>query len=98
LNGREIARANCGPTNHFVFADEPACNVSTTDELVTITLGSASSWLVAGRNVLAIQAHNAEQPSTVSVPSEITRHEATLEFRLNAGLRLIDAETVEFIP
>jgi hypothetical protein len=98
LNGREVARANCGPTNHYVFFDEPACNVSTTEDLVVIPLGAASSWLVPGSNVIAIQAHNAEQPSTVDVPSEITRHEPTPEFRLNAGLRLADAEPVEFIP
>src|ERR1035437_2062060 len=24
LNGREAARANCGPTNHFIFASQPA--------------------------------------------------------------------------
>ena len=28
INGREVARANCGPTNHFMFACQPAYNVS----------------------------------------------------------------------
>jgi len=98
LNGREVARANCGPTNHFVFADEPACNVSTTGDLVEFTLGPAASWLAAGRNVLAIQAHNADQPSTIRVPSLITRHLPTPEFRINAGLRLAAGAPVEFFP
>ena len=88
LNGREVARANCGPTNHFVFASEPACNVSTTATLVEFPLGPAASWLVPGRNLLALQAHNGEQPSTTNDPSRIVKHLPTPEFRINAGLRL----------
>jgi len=98
LNGREVARANCGPTNHFVFAGEPAGNVSTTGDLVEFTLGPAASWLMVGQNVLAIQTHNAEQPSTISDPAQITRHLPTPELRINAGLRLANVVPVEFVP
>jgi hypothetical protein len=88
LNGREVARANCGPTNHFIFASQPAYNVSTTTNVVQFTVGPASAWLVSGSNVLAIQAHNAEQPSTTNWPEQITAHTPTPEFRINAGLQL----------
>jgi hypothetical protein len=88
LNGREAARANCGPTNHFIFASQPAYNVSTTTNVVQFTLGPASAWLVSGSNVLALQAHNAEQPSTTNWPEQITAHTPTPEFRINAGLQL----------
>jgi len=93
LNGREVARLNCGPTNHFVFASEPAANVSTNANVQNVYLGPAQSWLVPGLNVLAIQAHNAEQPSTTNDPSRITRHYPTPEFRLNAGLQIAPADT-----
>jgi hypothetical protein len=93
LNGREVARLNCGPTNHFVFASEPAANVSTNANLQSVYLGLAQSWLVAGQNVLAIQAHNAEQPSKTNDPSRITLHYPTPEFRINAGLQIAPAET-----
>ena len=86
INGREVARANCGPTNHFMFACQAAYNVSTGNSLTN--LGPASQWLVPGRNVLAIQAHNAEQPSTVSLPEQITQHLPTPEFKINAGLSI----------
>jgi hypothetical protein len=88
LNGREAARANCGPTNHFIFAIQPAYNVSTTTNAVQFAVGPASAWLVSGSNVLAIQAHNAEQPSTTNWPEQITAHTPTPEFRINAGLQL----------
>src|SRR3954471_7509591 len=29
LNGREVARANCGPTNRFIYASQPAYNPTT---------------------------------------------------------------------
>jgi hypothetical protein len=88
LNGTEVARANCGPTNHFLYACQPAYNVVSTSNSVPYNLGPASRWLVPGRNVLAIQAHNAEQPSTASVPEQIVRHVPTPEFKVNAGLTL----------
>lgn len=88
LNGREVARANCGPRGHFLFASEPACNVSTTNNLVEFPLGPASTWLAQGLNLLSIQAHNGEQPSTTNDPSRIVKHLPTPEFRINAGLRL----------
>jgi hypothetical protein len=93
LNGREVARLNCGPTNHYVFAGEPAANVSTNSAVADLPLGQANAWLVPGRNVLAIQAHNAEQPSTASEPGRITQHLPTGEFRINAGLRIAPPDT-----
>jgi len=88
LNGREVARMNCGPTNHFVFVSEPACNVSTNAGAVDLSIGPASTWLVPGTNVLAIQAHNAEQPSNTNDTGLINSHLPTPEFRINAGLKL----------
>ena len=88
LNGREVARMNCGPTNHFVFVSEPACNVSTNSGVIDLSIGPASTWLVAGTNVLAIQAHNAEQPSNTNDTGLINSHLPTPEFQINAGLRL----------
>ena len=93
LNGREVARLNCGPTNHFVFASEPAANVSTNANIQDVYLGPAQNWLVAGQNMLAIQAHNAEQPSTTNDPGRITKHLPTVEFRINAGLRIAPSAT-----
>jgi hypothetical protein len=87
LNGREVARANCGASNRFMFAAQPAFNVSTAIGLVELNLGPVNAALIPGRNVLAIQAHNAEQPSTTGQPDYITRHIATPEFKINAGLR-----------
>ena len=94
INGHEVARANCGPTNHFMFACQPAYNVSTGN--YWNNLGPASRWLVPGRNVLAIQAHNAEQPSTILLPEQITRHLPTPEFRIIAGLLM--AGSPSFYP
>jgi hypothetical protein len=89
INGREVARSNCGPTNHFMYASQPAYNVNTNTGNVQYNLGPASRWLVPGRNVLAIQAHNAEQPSTIAVPEQITQHIPTPEFKINAGLWMV---------
>lgn len=87
LNGREVARWNCGPTNHFVFASQPAYNPNTLSTGQEFVLGSASS-LKPGINVLAIQAHNADKPSTPSSPQQISSHVPSTEFRIDAGLRL----------
>ncbi len=84
INGHEVVRANCGPTNHFMYASQPAYNAAM--GLGIFNLGPASHWLVPGRNIIAIQAHNAEQPSTVSVPEQITQHVPTPEFKISAGL------------
>jgi len=89
LNGREVARANAGPTNHFLYACQPAYNVNTNTGVLAYNLGPVSSWLVPGRNVLALQAHNAEMPSTLAVPEQITQHIPTPEFKVNAGLAWI---------
>ena len=86
INGREVARANCGPTNHFMYACQAAYNVNTNTGSIQYNLGPASRWLVPGWNVLAIQAHNAEMPSTLAWPEQITQHIPTPEFKINAGL------------
>ncbi len=88
LNGREVARANCGARGQFMFASQPAFNVSTSNIGVIVGLGAATNLLVPGTNLLAIQGHNAEYPSTVSDSSRSTTHTPTVEFRLNANLRL----------
>jgi hypothetical protein len=98
LNGREVARANCGGTNRFMFASQPAFNVSTNTALVEINLGPVTNLLVPGRNVLALQAHNAEQPSTPSQPSRIVQHLPTPEFKINAGLRTASGFLVNLRP
>jgi len=97
INGREFTRANCGPTNHFMYASQAAYNVGNNNSLINI--GPASQWLVPGRNVLAIQAHNAEQPSTIATPEQITLHLPTPEFKINAGLSILTSPLpYSFIP
>ncbi|HEY2952430.1 MAG TPA: lamin tail domain-containing protein, partial [Verrucomicrobiae bacterium] len=91
VNGREVFRANCGGTNRFMFASQPAFNVNTNNGLAQFDLGPVNALLVPGRNVLAIQAHNAEQPSTPSQPGLIIQHLPTPEFKINAGLRTAGA-------
>jgi hypothetical protein len=99
LNGRQIARANCGFSNHFMYASQPAYNVSTNAGVVDVAIGVSADLLLPGTNLLAIQAHNAEQPSTVSVPEHISRHLLTSEFRINAGLReVVGTNLVEILP
>jgi hypothetical protein len=55
--------------------------------VVQFAIGPANRWLVAGANVLALEARNAEQPSTTSAPEQITQHTPTPEFLINAGLQ-----------
>lgn len=86
LNGREIARANCGPTNHFMFASQPAYNVNSSPGFFEYPVGLASERLLRGINVLAIQAHNADKPEQISA------HVPTPEFRIDAGLRVKGAD------
>lgn len=88
LNGRECARFNCGPTNHLMFASQAAYNVNDPTNVLDFVLGPASAWLRPGTNLLAIQAHNADKPSTPSSLQQISSHIPTTEFRINAGLRL----------
>lgn len=99
LNGHPVARGNCGPPGHFMYASQPACNVNTNGGVIDFPIGPAAQWLLAGTNLLAIQAHNADQPSTVSAPEQIARRLATPEFRLNAGLRLVaGTNSVPLVP
>lgn len=74
INGIEVARANCGPVNHFMFASQPAYNAAASSGLIEYQLAAANTLLVSGTNVLSIQAHN---------------YDIASNFRLNAGLRLI---------
>jgi hypothetical protein len=96
LNGREVARANCGATNRFMFAGQPAYNVSTTAGMVEFTLGRVNTLLKPGRNILAIQVHNADQPSTPTNPGLIVAHLPTPEFKINAGLHSASGIIVTF--
>ncbi len=61
LNGKEIARARLGAARMFVYADQPAFSTrpATPAGAQVFNLGAASSLLVAGTNVLAIQVANA---------------------------------------
>ena len=74
LNGVEIARANAGPAKHFLYSHQPAYNPRATAGLEEFQGPAANSLLVAGTNVLAIQAHN---------------NVITSNFRLNAGLKVL---------
>lgn len=88
LNGKEAARANCGPEGHYLYHDQPAYNFATavTDSAynptsqpgvggtqpMVIPLGRVSDWLAEGANVLAVQLHNRE-------PGTKARLDASLE-------------------
>lgn len=102
LNGREVARANAGHTNQFLHASQPAYNVNTLNTVIDFNLGPARNWLLSGTNLIAIQAHNADKPSTESWPEQISAHTPTAEFRIAAGLRLAGQTNglpdVEFLP
>src|SRR3954466_7767270 len=97
LNGREIARVNAGASNAFIYAGQPAYNLASSSPAL-ITLGSTRSLVSTGRNVLAIQALNAESPSTVGQPELITQHLPTPEFKIDAGLRVTGASIVKLRP
>ncbi|MBL9136732.1 MAG: lamin tail domain-containing protein [Verrucomicrobiales bacterium] len=58
LNGREIARANLGPTGLFIPARHPAFNRRPGLSPTIHVLPFASNVLHPGHNVLAIQVHN----------------------------------------
>ncbi len=74
LNGVEVARYNCGAPGHFMYAAQTAYNVGTGAGLTELTLGAASGRLVAGTNVLSVEARNYDLASN---------------FRINAGLKLV---------
>ncbi|MDG2322143.1 MAG: CotH kinase family protein [Akkermansiaceae bacterium] len=58
LNGVEVARRNMGFPEMFAFRDQPAYNASSSTAITTINLGTASSLLQEGDNLLCIQVHN----------------------------------------
>ncbi|MCW5553654.1 MAG: chitobiase/beta-hexosaminidase C-terminal domain-containing protein [Verrucomicrobiae bacterium] len=59
LNGVEVARRNMGNPGMFAFHDQTAFNTNVNNPgLETINLGAANTRLVAGENVLCLQAHN----------------------------------------
>ncbi|MCP4846398.1 MAG: hypothetical protein GY899_00430 [Verrucomicrobiaceae bacterium] len=87
LNGIEVARANMGSKGHFCYAHQPAYNARPSDSPEDFNIGTAAVHLVAGRNVLAIQAHNA-----VIDPAD-NKFELSPSFRVNASLTLADPAT-----
>lgn len=61
LNGVEVARRNLGNPGMFVFHDQTTFSIKTSNpSLEIISLGAANTRLVAGENLLCIQAHNHE--------------------------------------
>lgn len=102
LNGTEVARANAGHAQQFIYASQPAYNVNPVNSVIELNLGHARDLLRPGTNVLAIQAHNADKPSTASWPEQISVHTPTGEFRIAAGLRLAELTNglsgIEFLP
>ena len=92
LNGIEVARANMGPKGHFCYSHQPAYNNRPSDSPEDFNLGAATAHLVAGKNVLAIQAHNA-----VMDPAD-NQFELSPSFRVNASLALADPATTLLAP
>ena len=87
INGVEVARANAGAAQHFLFAGQPAYNKVVGSGVVEYTLAATNTLLVAGTNVLSIQAHNAlENPAG-------NNFAASANFRLNAGLKIVTSTT-----
>ncbi|MCX7819393.1 MAG: lamin tail domain-containing protein [Kiritimatiellae bacterium] len=64
LNGVEIARSNLGSVGMLVPYNMPATRSREAGAPVTITVGIASNFLVAGTNLLAIQTHNTSATSS----------------------------------
>lgn len=60
LNGKEIARSNLGEPGTFVPCNVSATAIRGAGLYETKELGSIATLLQPGRNVLAIQAHNAD--------------------------------------
>jgi len=58
LNGVEVARRNMGFPGMFAFRDQPAYLAHNSTGVNTINLGTASSLLQEGDNLLCIQVHN----------------------------------------
>lgn len=87
INGVEVARANTGAAQHFLYAGQPAYNKVVGAGVVEFTLAATNTLLVAGANVLSIQACNAlENPAG-------NNFNASANFRLNAGLKIITSTT-----
>lgn len=76
INGVEVARSNCGPAKHFLYASQPAYNANTGFGFGEYQLAAANTLLVPGSNILAIQAHNSSLSSN---------------FKINAGLKVLTA-------
>lgn len=60
LNGVEVARRNTGAVGSYTWHDQPAFNTKPAGSVETIQIGSASTLLRDGTNVLAIQVHNSD--------------------------------------
>ena len=61
INGKEVARGNAGPPGLHLYAAQPAFNPAwQAGTPYLFDLGSATNWLQANTNVLAVQVHNQE--------------------------------------
>lgn len=78
LNGREVLRKNLGPPKAFVYHDQPAYNVHERGLPVTSRVGVASSLLVPGENLLAVQVHNrSATDSDVTIKADLSILDST---------------------
>ncbi|MEK0450986.1 MAG: hypothetical protein RL088_3254 [Verrucomicrobiota bacterium] len=87
INGVEVARANAGAPQHFMYAGQPAYNNVTGAGVVEFTLPTTNTLLVPGTNILSIQAMNA------LVNPAGNNFAPSANFRLNAGLKIITSST-----
>ncbi|MDA7881619.1 CotH kinase family protein [Akkermansiaceae bacterium] len=86
LNGVEVARRNMGFPGMFAYRDQPAYNAHNTTGATTIDLGTASSLLQEGDNLLSIQVHN----QTSSGGGDIL---LAADLELSSGATILDGDT-----
>ena len=95
LNGVEVARRNMGNPGMFAFHDQTAFNTNSSNpSLETNQLGVASTRLVAGDNVLCIQAHN---KALVGAPAANFLIQADLRFS-DGGVLVNHQSTWKYFP
>ena len=76
INGHEIARANLGQRNGFVYHDQSTFSNAESDQMLSYeSVILASDVLQAGENVLAVQVQN-------SIPAQINERDQTIDERL----------------
>jgi autotransporter-associated beta strand protein len=86
LNGVEVARSNMGFPGMFAYHDQPAYNAHSPSSVTTIDLGSASSLLQSGDNLLCIEVHN----ETSSGGGDLL---LAADLKLAGGTTLVDGDT-----